>query len=120
MPRSNRQKQKRKQRQQQQRAGGDGAERHLQRLERQHTKLAALLHATDQQDQHIRQVAIKAHDQVNAQIAKLQKEIRAAKGHPDPELARTYGDLLKKRKQLQGVIVGHRDRHWERGHPSPI
>jgi hypothetical protein len=114
VPRSKKQKQKRKQRQQ------SGPEQHLKQLEKQHTKLAALLHVADQQDQKIREAAIAAHDQINEQIKQIAPQLRAQGARPDPELSKRYGELLKKRKQLHGVIVGARDRHWDRGHPSPI
>lgn len=92
----------------------------LAKLEKLYGQVGAMLHASNQADQHIGQANVALHDQANEKIAALAKQLEAQYPNVDPELARAYGRLLVQRKKYQQAILRDRAPAWERGPKAGI
>lgn len=90
------------------------------KLEQLYGQIGALLHASNQADQHIKGASKALHDQANERIAELQQKLQQQYPNVDPGMARAYGRLLKQRKKYQEAILRDRVPMHERGPKAGI
>jgi len=92
----------------------------LAKLEKQYDQVAGMLHVSNAADDKIRQHAIRKHDQVNTELARLGAKLRSELPEPDKADAERYGQLLIERSHLQGVIHKARRPITEQGVKPPL
>ena len=85
-------------------SGASVRESMLRKLEKQYDQLAGALHCANAQDGAIREQAIREHDKVQVQLARIAPQLRSQLPEPDRELAQEYSRLLKLRAELQESI----------------
>lgn len=106
-------KKKPKQKQVTRRSRKPSAESLLNQAEALYAKLGGLHRVATSQAQTIRRAAMHHHDQTNAQLAELGKQLEAQYPAVDPARAQQYGRLLKQRGQLQGAIHKQHRAAWD-------